>query len=123
MARFPDSQKAAVRASSQAVSPVTGRGCRKSRPGFPRPCGSETAYSGGTVWDLHPLRVAAGVSVRLSGEYSRVAPRRLFCVTLVGSRPTMGRSHHVLTLRRSGLLGLRAADRRLWSSESPEGHA
>jgi len=27
---------------------------------------SLTAYSGGTVWDLHPLRVAAGANVRLS---------------------------------------------------------
>jgi hypothetical protein len=27
---------------------------------------SLTAYSGGTVWDLHPLRVAAGANVKLS---------------------------------------------------------
>jgi len=26
---------------------------------------SLTAYSGGTVWDLHPLRVAAGANVVL----------------------------------------------------------
>ena len=53
------------------------------------------AYSGGTVWESHPLRVAAGVSVSLSRrtcdppqadrqgpEYSRVATQRCFFVTL-----------------------------------------
>src|SRR5262245_56216323 len=51
------------------------------------------AYSGGTAGEVHPLRVAAGVGVRLAGVrpsdgqpgYSRRATERLFCVTLVGS--------------------------------------
>ena len=34
---------------------------------FTRPL---AAYSGGTVWDLHPLRVAAGASVKLCPDYS-----------------------------------------------------
>jgi hypothetical protein len=54
MARFPDSRIAAARWSSQACSPVTSGNAPL------------TAYSGGTVWALHPLRMAAGVNVRLS---------------------------------------------------------
>lgn len=37
-----------------------------------------TAYSGGTVWDLHPLRVAAGASVKLCPDYSADARRGCF---------------------------------------------
>src|SRR5215510_10124013 len=54
---------------------------------------SLAAYSGGTVWASHPLRVAAGANVKLSAtpgalpdvpaEYSRVASIRCFLVTLV----------------------------------------
>src|SRR5215216_6024330 len=54
---------------------------------------SVAAYSGGTVWALHPLRVAAGVRAStIAGsavaarpamaEYSRVARQRCFPVTL-----------------------------------------
>jgi len=41
---------------------------------------SLTAYSGGTVWDLHPLRVAAGANVMLSrrpGHRSTVRSGRI----------------------------------------------
>jgi hypothetical protein len=53
VARFPDSQVAALRRLPETelsgVDDVT-----------------LAAYSGGTVWAFHPLRVAAGVSVDLS---------------------------------------------------------
>jgi hypothetical protein len=64
MARFPDSRIAAARWSSQPPSSA----CFAA--GFGAPVTSSnaslTAYSGGTVWASHPLRMAAGVSVRLS---------------------------------------------------------
>jgi len=72
MARFPDSRISAARLSSQArpsdISDV-----------------SLAAYSGGSVWELRALRVAAGVSVRLSnrptfvgrGEYNTLGTNGL----------------------------------------------
>jgi secondary thiamine-phosphate synthase enzyme len=40
------------------------------------------AYSGGTVWAFHPLRVTAGVIFSCGAYYSRVAVTRCFFVTL-----------------------------------------
>ena len=60
MARFPDLRIIAARSSSRAANPVTSVNA-------PLP-----AYSGGTVWAFHPLRVAAGASVKLWAEYSRL---------------------------------------------------
>ena len=64
MARFPDSRITAARWSSQLLSPA----CSVAGYGVPVTSSnaSLTAYSGGTVWASHPLRVAAGVYVKLS---------------------------------------------------------
>ena len=36
------------------------------------------AYSGGTVWAFHPLRVVAGASVKLSFDYNRLPSAPFF---------------------------------------------
>src|SRR5579862_4385546 len=58
-ARFPDSRITATHRSSQVPSPA----CAGFRDPVTCLDASLTAYSGGTVWAFHPLRVAAGVSV------------------------------------------------------------
>ena len=65
MARFPDSRITAARWSSQAF---IGHGLQAVTNLNPVTSGNAplTAYSGGTVWASHPLRMAAGVNVRLS---------------------------------------------------------
>src|SRR5690349_20853150 len=68
-ARFPDSRIDA-RSRSSRVSPVTFDVIALA------------AYSGGTVWASHPLRLAAREHVGCAGEYIRVASRVRFCVTL-----------------------------------------
>jgi hypothetical protein len=55
MARFPDSRIVAARLSSRFERFRTSDVVDASLP----------AYSGGTVWASHPLRVAAGVNVEL----------------------------------------------------------
>ena len=59
MARFPDSRivRGFAVFPDGAVTPPSDIGWRTPL----------AAYSGGTVWALHPLPVAAGASVRLSG--------------------------------------------------------
>ena len=97
MARFPDSRivttyerlpKGLPPARAGLGRSVTGPGfwTRNEGPGTRgQAVASLPADSGGTVWDLHPLRVAAGVSVRLSnrptqagrGEYNTLGPNGL----------------------------------------------
>ena len=79
MARFPDSRITAARWSSQPPSPA----CSVAGCAVPVTFSnaSLTAYSGGTVWASHPLRVTAGVSVSCVAEYSKVASAGGFFVT------------------------------------------
>ena len=63
MARFPDSRIVAARLSSQPPSPADSVEASASSDVVDV---SLAAYSGGTVWASHPLRVAAGASVKLS---------------------------------------------------------
>src|SRR5437667_3835740 len=49
-----------------ALNPVTVRGSHRTAD-F---ANALPAYSGGTVWGLHPLRVAAGASVSCGGNYT-----------------------------------------------------
>ena len=67
MARFPDSRIDAASLVFPGENPPSDRTRtgRETRPGV-----LLTAYSGGTVWDLHPLRVAAGASVKLCPDYT-----------------------------------------------------
>src|SRR5580765_6748019 len=83
-ARFPDSRRESACAhlpkpegsvADQGPGPETeDQGSRAQR--------SVAAYSGGTVWDLHPLRVAAGdcvgLSMRIVGFSTRGAPSALW---------------------------------------------
>ena len=78
MARFPDSRITAARRVFPSAFACAARGVR--RDSDIRSTRSLAAYSGGTVWASHPLRVAAGASVRLSGNYTcrtRKMPVRL----------------------------------------------
>ena len=70
MARFPDSQ---INTTLSFVFPGTrpSDGVRTSTRGR----APLAAYSGGTVWVLHPLRVAAGASVGLSRVAEEAATR------------------------------------------------
>jgi len=79
VARFPDSQVGASRLPSHpptsAFAPPGRFGGTSARQWLftqgscPEYDVTLAAYSGGTVWASHPLRVAAGVSVKLSGQY------------------------------------------------------
>ena len=77
MTRFPDSRIAATsRSSSQAVAgSVTGLASEHRTKNQSRV--SLAAYSGGTVWASHPLRVAAGVSVKCTASIAGL-PRSSF---------------------------------------------
>jgi hypothetical protein len=67
MARFPDSRN---NRCARLPKPKLSDGTKKQGPQIeardPRTERSVAAYSGGTVWVLHPLRVAAGANVKLS---------------------------------------------------------
>jgi hypothetical protein len=74
MSRCPDLRvDAALRPSQTPMGSVTvrSRGPAEQRKARLRATNQRrnqaplTAYSGGTVWELHPLRVAAGASVKL----------------------------------------------------------
>ena len=69
MARFPDSRIAAAR---RAFPSAFARriGVARSRDSDIRSTRSLAAYSGGTVWASHPLRVAAGASVSCRTDYT-----------------------------------------------------
>ena len=70
MARFPDSRISAPSPSSQTTASSD---CPEDS--HPRDVVKALpAYSGGTVWAFHPLRVAAGASVEWSLRI-RVVPK------------------------------------------------
>jgi len=60
--RFPDSRRESAARAFPSVE-AQWRG--------PRPVRSVTAYSGGTVWASHPLRVTAGVTSLVVSGFSR----------------------------------------------------
>ena len=68
MARFPDSQVNTSRLAfpSAFALRATAKQWLFSLRGLPDDDVTLAAYSGGTVWVSHPLRLAAGVSVRVS---------------------------------------------------------
>jgi hypothetical protein len=80
MARFPDSRIVAARLSSQFVTRwfrVFGDLCVAAKLSRTSDVVDATlpAYSGGTVWASHPLRVAAGVNVSLHACHAEAACR------------------------------------------------
>ena len=70
MARFPDSRISARSPSSQTTMSSDCPEDSHLRDGVK----ALPAYSGGTVWVFHPLRVAAGASVELSLRL-RIVPK------------------------------------------------
>ena len=67
MARFPDSRNyRCARLPKPKLSDGTKNQGPRTQDRDSRTKRSVTAYSGGTAWASHPLRVAAGVCVKLS---------------------------------------------------------